>query len=358
MVDGTRTTDANGDSGVPCTPMSTRAPGLFVMVATVALLAVACASDEAPSASPGEWTTVDGPTSEVPACDGEDGAGIEHPDWPVGGGPDPAFLPVVQSSLVTIGPNRFLYNVLDSAYRQVAAPELASSVDFYAIERDPDTPAASVAAAYLSSGLGRGLYRAAVDFDCIGEWGAEISMDLADGSTVSERIRFGVHAAGSTPAIGAPAPRSDSPTAGTLDEVRLISTDAHPYPAAYEQTIGEAVSSGQPALVFFATPAFCQTGYCGPTVELVKGVAREHEDEVAFVNVEPYELDVTENGLQPRLDENGQLRPVPAALEYGIPVEPYLFVVDDDGNVFAKFEGIVGGDELRAAIGDVLAEAA
>ena len=93
-------------------------------------------------------------------------------------------------------------------------------------------------------------------------------------------------------------------------------------------------------------------------MELVKGVAIEHEDEVAFVNVEPYELDITENGLQPRLDENGQLQPVPAALEYGIPVEPYLFIVDDDGNVFAKFEGIVGGDELRAAIGDVLAEAA
>ena len=183
-------------------------------------------------------------------------------------------------------------------------------------------------------------------------------MDLADGSTARERIRFGVHAAGSTPAIGEAAPRSDSPTAATLGEVRLISTDAHPYPAAYELTVAEAVSSGRPALVFFATPAFCQTGFCGPTVELVKGVAIEHEDEVAFVNVEPYELDITENGLQPRLDENGQLQPVPAALEYGIPVEPYLFIVDDDGNVFARFEGIVGGDELRAAIGDVLAEAA
>ena len=44
-----------------------------------------------------------------------------------------------------------------------------------------------------------------------------------------------------------------------------------------------------------------------------------------------------------------------AALDYGIPVEPYLFVVDAAGDVFAKFEGIVGGDELRAAIEDVLA---
>jgi len=96
---------------------------------------------------------------------------------------------------------------------------------------------------------------------------------------------------------------------------------------------------------------------CGPTVELVKSVAREYEGRLDYVNVEPYELQVTENGLQPVLDRDGQLQPVAAAIDYGIPVEPYLFVVDADGNVFAKFEAIVGGDELRAAIEDVLAEA-
>ena len=86
-------------------------------------------------------------------------------------------------------------------------------------------------------------------------------------------------------------------------------------------------------------------------------MAREYEGEVAFVNVEPYELQETVNGLQPALDADGHLQPVAAALDYGIPVEPYLFVVDAQGNVFAKFEGIVGGDELRAAIEDVLGRA-
>jgi hypothetical protein len=44
-------------------------------------------------------------------------------------------------------------------------------------------------------------------------------------------------------------------------------------------------------------------------------------------------------------------------LDYGIPVEPYLFLVDTEGDVFAKFEGVVGDDELRAAIEDALAQA-
>ena len=110
--------------------------------------------------------------------------------------------------------------------------------------------------------------------------------------------------------------------------------------------------------MFFATPAFCQTGYCGPTVNLVKSVAIDYEDDIGFVNVEPYELHMTENGLQPVLDEDGQLVPVQAVLDYGIPVEPYLFVVDAEGDVFAKYEGVVGADELRAAIEDVLAQSA
>ena len=71
----------------------------------------------------------------------------------------------------------------------------------------------------------------------------------------------------------------------------------------------------------------------------------------------PYELHVTENGLQPRLSPEGRLQPVQAVMDYGIPVEPYLFVVDAEGDVFAKYEGVVGADELRAAIEDVLAQA-
>ncbi len=62
------------------------------------------------------------------------------------------------------------------------------------------------------------------------------------------------------------------------------------------------------------------------------------------------------DGLRPRLDAEGHLQPVAAALDYGIPVEPYLFVVDATGNVFARFEGIVGDEELRAALEDVLGQ--
>jgi hypothetical protein len=289
------------------------------------------------------------------ACLAAGDATIDLSDRPVGGSEDPVVIPVIASSLLAAEPSRFMYSLTDGDYRVLTSPEIPSSIDFYALERDPQSPAASVEAVYLDTLLGRGLYRASVDFECAGEWGAEIWAELEDGTTVSERLRFRVHPQGTTPAIGAPAPRSDSPTASTTAEIRLISTDPDPFPGAYERTVSEVVTAGQPSLVFFATPAFCQTGYCGPTVNLVKSVAIDYEDQIGFVNIEPYELHVTENGLQPRL-EDGQLVPVQAVLDYGIPVEPYLFLVDADGDVFAKFEGVVGSGELRAAIEDTLAE--
>jgi hypothetical protein len=333
--------------------MESRILRLATLTTAGVFVVAACAPGESPEPSPVAAAAVAAP--EAPLCAPGDHDVGELPDWPLGGFTESQILPLVMSSTVAAGPNRFLYNVLDPSYRQLAAPDVASTIDFYAIERDPETAAASVEASYLSSGLGRGLYRATVDLDCVGEWGAEISVELADGSTVSDRLRFEVHPSGSTPAIGAAAPRSDSLTAFTTKDAALISTDLHPEPTAYDKTVAETVTSGRPSLVFFATPAFCQTGFCGPTVELVKSVARDHEGAVEFVNVEPYQLHMTENGLQPILGEDGQLQPVQAALDYGIPVEPYLFVVDADGDVFAKFEGIVGGDELRAAIEDVLA---
>ncbi len=196
----------------------------------------------------------------APACGAVGGAPFEHPAWPLLASADPAFLPVVQSSLIAAGPNRFLYNVLDSTYRQLAAPGVASHVDFYALERDPERPAASATADYLPSGLGRGLYRASVDFDCVGEWGAEISLDLADGTTARERLRFEVQPEGPTPAIGAPAPRSESLTASSVQELARVSTDPHPYAAGYTSTVAEAVTSGRPSIDLLRHPGLLPDG--------------------------------------------------------------------------------------------------
>jgi hypothetical protein len=100
----------------------------------------------------------------------------------------------------------------------------------------------------------------------------------------------------------------------------------------------------------FATPAFCQSQQCGPTLDRVKAAAAGAPRDVAFINVEPYRLETVEGRLQPVLDASGGLQPVPAAGEWGLLTEPWIFAVDGDGIVRGSFEGVVGDEELRAAI--------
>jgi hypothetical protein len=66
---------------------------------------------------------------------------------------------------------------------------------------------------------------------------------------------------------------------------------------------------------------------------------------VNFVHVEVYEnIHVTD-----RLD----LILVPSVEEWGLPSEPWLYVIDDRGVVTAAFEGAVSDAELDDAIGAV-----
>ena len=117
--------------------------------------------------------------------------------------------------------------------------------------------------------------------------------------------------------------------------------------------MADAVAAKRPFVLVFATPAFCQSAQCGPTLDRIKAVAAASPDDVAFINVEPYQLAFTEGRLQPVLDANGQLQPVASVNEWGILTEPWIFTVDGDGIVRGSFEGVVGEDELKAAVAEI-----
>jgi hypothetical protein len=83
---------------------------------------------------------------------------------------------------------------------------------------------------------------------------------------------------------------------------------------------------------------------------VVKSVAAFHKDQVDFIHVEPYQLQQVSGSLQPVLSDQNLPIAVEAANEWGLPTEPYIFVVDGTGKVSAKFEGVAGAEELDAAI--------
>jgi hypothetical protein len=187
-----------------------------------------------------------------------------------------------------------------------------------------------------------GVYVAAVRFDEPGQWGVEVTATVDDVTYDPAAAGFEVLAESASVAIGAPAPLSETLTLDDVEDVAEIDTSNPPIPGMHTMTIAEAVTSGRPSVIVFATPAFCLSRICGPTKDVVDDLFKQYKGEVNFVHVEPYELDRARSGEG--------LFPIPATTEWGLQSEPWVFLVDSEGNVAAKFEAVVTMDELMDAL--------
>jgi len=320
-------------------------PRLFLAFVSLALLAAAC------SAGP----------SAVPSS--PSGSSAPPNGWASAVGSTPV-VPILASSELARGKERFLFTLTDQAGHVISDPSAAAHVRFFDLAKDAEHPAAETDAPFywLIEGA-RGLYRAPVTFTEAGQWGAEFIVartgtpaasappnpdPIASPATV--RVIFTVRDHSSTPAIGDPAPPVDTPTLATAGgDPRKISTDPQPDPRLYQLSIRDALAAKKPFLLIFGTPAFCQTATCGPTLQVVRAVLAAYPD-LAAIHVEPYVLAEKDGSLQPVYDASGNFQPVPAVTAWGLNTEPYTFLVGGDGTVQAKFEGPIDPVELRQGI--------
>ncbi len=181
-----------------------------------------------------------------------------------------------------------------------------------------------------------GLYLSNPVFDSVGTWEVRIEAAGTDiGGTVVE-----VFADSSVPDPGSAAPLSVTNPYNGVSNIYDFTTDQEPNLDFYRLSVDAAVSNGRPTVVAFATPAFCQTALCGPTLEWVKQ-ATAGRDDIDVVHVEPFDLEQAKTGV---------LIPVEAMTEWNLPSEPWVFVVDETGTVTASFEGIFAPSELSAAL--------
>ena len=147
-----------------------------------------------------------------------------------------------------------------------------------------------------------------------------------------------------TPALGAPAPLTKSKTLSDTPAMDELTSDPQPDSALYTMTIAEAVASGEPLVVVFSTPAYCTTATCGPQLDVLKQAKERHSDRANFIHVEVYDNPHEIEG------DLSNARIAPAVTEWGLPSEPWTFVVGSDGLVAAKFEGFATFDELEQAL--------
>lgn len=137
------------------------------------------------------------------------------------------------------------------------------------------------------------------------------------------------------------APPSETRTIANFPDLSIISSDPDPDPELYRLSVSEAVTNGTPSVIVFATPAFCTSQACGPMLDQVKALRGDYPD-VDFVHVEIYE------DLQ--VDSREDLTVVESVVDWGLPSEPWVYVVDESGTVVSAFEGAMTDTELIDAL--------
>jgi hypothetical protein len=326
------------------TPRSLRAATALM---ALAIIAAACGSTTPTgSTSPSSSAA----TAACPATPEPDSATVAA--W--SGAQQPSLFPTIvdPGGTLACGKDRMVFSFLDASSVPIADPARTVTVDLFDLGQSTDTPIGTYPATFIWAIEGSvGIYVADVEFPSSGLWGAQFTTALGDAAPETIRVPFDVAPTPSVVGVGDPAPVTDTPTLADVGgDVRKLSTDATPVEAFYQTSVADALAAKKPFVLVFATPKFCVSQQCGPTLDRVKPIAAAHPS-MTFINVEPYELKDVDGQLQPVLTgDPANLTPTAATEAWRLPSEPWVFVVDRDGIVTSSLMLIFSDEELTKAI--------
>lgn len=201
-------------------------------------------------------------------------------------------------------------------------------------------------ATYHPEGLpdGSGVYVVEAVLPEAGNWNGRVFV----GGYGEAELAFPVVRRPETPAVGARGPVIASPTTanplGTDPLCTRTDDESNPAPCSFHaQSLDQVIGKGTPVVAMFATPARCQSRYCGPVLDQLIDVAPEYEGRVVPVHVEIFK----------DLETNDLVTATEAWL--GTTGEPWVFALDGAGTVKARLSGAFATDEIRSAIDTTLA---
>jgi protein SCO1/2 len=202
-------------------------------------------------------------------------------------------------------------------------------------------------------------YVAALDIPTPGWWTIRAEVISASdpalvGSVASGRVA--VRDPGSTARLGAPAPSVHTPTmADDGGDIRRITTDPLPMPELYQTSVDEALAAHETFVLVLDSSRWKTTDICGTALVLVRYMAERWPDQT-FIHLEPFAYDVVTDSLVLR-GSLAQPEVLPAAEAWGIATPPWVatsmpwvFVVDGNGIVRAKYQGVVGSADIDVLI--------
>lgn len=184
---------------------------------------------------------------------------------------------------------------------------------------------------------GRGIYVTDAVFPVAGVYKAAA---IVRGQQVPFAVQ--VKETAEAPLPGSAAPTAASPTPTDTLGVNPICT-RRPKCPLHDVSLSDVIGTGRPVAVMFATPALCQSQYCGPVLDELLDVKGPYEQKgVKFVHVEIYE-------------SNRGATVSPTVEAWGLPSEPWLFTVDGAGIIQERLDGAFATNEVTAALDRLVA---
>jgi hypothetical protein len=181
-----------------------------------------------------------------------------------------------------------------------------------------------------------------VDFDKDGSWLAIAMIKRPDGKLEASRVpspTIGQYP--KVPKVGERPPKIDTLTAADVgNDLEKIDTRVPPdqmHKVNFAEVLGK-----KPIVLIFATPALCQSRVCGPVVDVAQQVADEYEPEADFIHQEVYVDNEINKGIRPQLKA------------FGLPTEPWTYLIGKEGVIKDRLSGAYGVAELEEAMKSIV----
>ena len=229
-------------------------------------------------------------------------------------------------------PQRFVFAI-------ARGPQYASSQAAKVAFAAPGAQEGTVLATRLyKKGLpkGRGVYVVDTAFPEAGIWNA---IAFTQGRKASFAVQ--VNPAPVAPVVGSAALRVPSPTMTNHLGVNPICT-RQPHCPLHDVSLDQLIGAGTPVAVMFATPALCQSRYCGPVLDELLRVRDQYGERIRFHHVEIY-----------KSNRGNELAPTTKA--WGLPSEPWLYAIDGTGTIRSRLDGAMGQDEIVSSLDALVA---
>jgi hypothetical protein len=308
----------------------------LILLILISAMLIACRSNPAAEAS----TSFDTPIPNQVEMHQEKGhEGHEHEHVQAAEAKVAMEVVLVESEVV-VGPNRFAVGLFDGKRGVIQEAEV--HFHYYDLS-DPASPKleteANASPIQTPDGLTT-IFTHEREFKQAGEWGVEVQARFPDGTAAVKRIGFEVLADSPTLKPGQIAPAPVTRTAAEVKgDLSQLSSAPNPNPAFYEVSLPQALASGKPTALLFATPAFCQTRFCGPAYEQLSELQGRYGDRFNFIHIEVY------TGLPNPTANNWEIDPAMTA--FGLSTEPWLYLIGADGKITYRVEGIFTTAEVE-----------